>query len=350
MKKLSDNSSGQQTMRLQPLPPEKHRQWDRLIAPYRMRELFHQSVWLDYLEATQGVKKALYQLQVGSEILGYFCGGITVKGPFKILGSPLSGWGTNFMGPIVNEDVDPAAFLDALDDLARRERISMIEIESRIFSSEVMAKSGYEAAAGQTYLIHLTPRDPEKVWKTLDKKRRTGIRKATKNGLTVEDTDDPKVVDEYFRQYCDLLAGKNMVPTYSLERPRKLFNYLKSKDMLFALRVRTKSGEVVATGLFPHDDRSMYFWGGASVLSSRHLCPNDLLHWHAMTLAAQRGIELYDMSGYGQFKKKFGGELVHLQRWHKCYSSVTRVARYVYRSQYFLRQKLLGRFAKRAEG
>ena len=38
-----------------------------------------------------------------------------------------------------------------------------------------------------------------------------------------------------------------------------------------------------------------------------------------MCLGLQRGLRCYDMSGYGRFKSKFGGELVTLRRWHKAY-------------------------------
>jgi lipid II:glycine glycyltransferase (peptidoglycan interpeptide bridge formation enzyme) len=100
--------------------------------------------------------------------------------------------------------------------------------------------------------------------------------------------------------------------------------------MLFALRVRDASARVIATGLFLHDDRSLYFWGGASWQAVRHRCPNELLHWTAMSLAAGRGVARYDMSGSGQFKKKFGGQLVALKRWHKTYHRTARWGRRAY--------------------
>ena len=46
-----------------------------------------------------------------------------------------------------------------------------------------------------------------------------------------------------------------------------------------------------------------------------------------MCLGLQRGLRCYDMSGYGRFKSKFGGELVTLRRWHKAYWRSARWAR-----------------------
>ena len=340
--------AGAKPLRIEPLPKEEEANWDRLVRPYETRELFHQLVWLDYLEATQGAKKVLYRLMAGSDCMGYFCGAVVKKGPFKVFATPLKGWGTNFMGPIADRDLDQQAFLRALDELARREGFDMVEMESRALSGEILAKAGYEPTEGKTYLVQLGPENPEAMWKNLDSTCRNRIRKAQKSGLVVEDADDPMMVEEFYQQYTALLARKKQPSPYSRERPRQLFDYLKKKDMLFALRIKSKSGEVVATGLFPHDERSMYFWGGASPLAFRQFCPNEFLHWSAMSLAAERGLQTYDMCGYGQFKKKFGGELVYLKRWHKCYSPVTRLARKMYQTYYGYRQRILGGLAKPA--
>src|SRR5207244_10750310 len=53
--------------------------------------------------------------------------------------------------------------------------------------------------------------------------------------------------------------------------------------------------------------------------------------WGVMRLAASRGLRLYIMSGYGRFKRKFGGTLIELARWHKCCWRTARLARRAYR-------------------
>jgi SAM-dependent methyltransferase len=50
-----------------------------------------------------------------------------------------------------------------------------------------------------------------------------------------------------------------------------------------------------------------------------------------MQWAAKRGLGSYNMSGHGRFKRKFGGALVEVLRWHKCYSRSARWARAGYR-------------------
>jgi 2-polyprenyl-3-methyl-5-hydroxy-6-metoxy-1,4-benzoquinol methylase len=111
-----------------------------------------------------------------------------------------------------------------------------------------------------------------------------------------------------------------------------MFGHLKKEDSLFALRVRDPQGRVLAAGLFPHDDSTLYFWSGASREDGHPLCPNDLMHWTVMRLAAGRGLRLYNMSGHGRFKRKFGGALTEVTRWHKSYWRTARWARHGYQA------------------
>src|SRR6266508_3286945 len=116
--------------RFEPLTPSEMGQWDDLIAPYPGREPFHRKVWLDYLASTRGMPTRFWAIRERGTTVGYFCGGLLTKGPFRILGSPLKGWGTNYMGPVVREDVDYGELLEAFDLLACEERLAMTEIEN----------------------------------------------------------------------------------------------------------------------------------------------------------------------------------------------------------------------------
>jgi hypothetical protein len=331
----------------EPLTTAEAAHWDGLIAPYPDRELFHCKVWLDYLAASRGVEIRFWAIREGSQTIGYFCGGVLRKGPFRILGSPLKGWGTNFMGPVLNSASAHDKLLTAMDSLAAAEHLAMIELEYRGAPEEAYGAADYEPVRSWTFLVNLVPGDSDAMWQALDSTCRNRIRKAMKAELTFEDSDDPAIADEFYDQYTDLMRHKGLVPSYPRHHPRLLFQYLKKADLLFALRIRDKTGRILATGLFPHDDRTMYFWGGASWQAGRQLCPNEFLHWSAMTLAAKRGLLTYNTCGHGQFKSKFGGALLELKRWHKCYWRTARWARRGY-EVYFQNQIRLRGWWKRA--
>ena len=332
---------------LQPLSAEQAARWDELIAPYPGRELFHRRAWLDYLAESRGIDVRMWTIRNGEGSLGYFCGGIVQKGPFKVLGSPLKGWGTNSMGPVVRADASDLELLHALDDLARRERLAMTELEHTALDEDALRALRYEPVPSATYVVSLTPGDEETMWHRLDSTCRNRIRKAMRSGLVVEDTDDPAIADEFYDQYTDLMARKGLVPPYARQSPRLLVRHLRRAGLLVALRVRDAEGRIVATGLFPHDEHTVYFWGGASWHDSRDLCPNDLMHWTLMRMAASRGIVRYNMCGDGRFKRKFGGQLQALRRWRKCYWRSARWAQRGY-ALYFQRRITVQGWLQRA--
>ena len=329
---------------LEPLTEQQYRRWDELLERFPSRQLFHRRAWLDYLAASRGAVIKMWSLQDSRHTVGYFCGGLIQKGPFRILGSPLRGWGTNFMGPVADEEVDGTAFLAALDVVAREERIHMTELEYPGQPNGSLQAADYEAEGGLTYVVSLTPFEPRACWERIHSKKKNQIRKAIKSGLTVEDTDDPAVADEFYERFEDLMRRKGRVPPYSREYPRLLFRHLKPAGLLFSLRVRDSSGAILATGLFPHDAETVYFWGGSSWQEGRDLNPNDFLQWSAIRLASEHGLKAYNMCGPGRFKRGFGGDLLELRRWHKSYSLPARWARRGYEMYFRAWIRLATRF------
>src|SRR5271167_935943 len=180
---------------LEPLTNEEQATWDARIAGYETAHLFHRRAWLDYLAESQAVENRYWAIREAGKTAGYFCAGIFNKGPFRILGSPLKSWGTNFMGPVVNSDFCAAAFLQALDDLAASEGVAMIEIENPILGADLMTSRGYDVKVESTYIIELTPHDEDLVWKRIDKKDHSTVRKARRLGLTVMESSDAGMTD-----------------------------------------------------------------------------------------------------------------------------------------------------------
>ena len=328
---------------LEPLTKEEQATWDARIANYESAHLFHRQVWLDYLAESQGVEIRQWAIREAGDTVGYFCAGTFTKGPFRILGSPLKGWGTNFMGPVVNPGFDPHAFLAAVDGLADRENIATIEIENPILGHDLMSSSGYEVAKDSTYIVALTPHDEAPVWERIDKKDRSTVRKARRAGLTVVECNDASVTDEYYDQFTEVMTRKGLFPSYERARPRLLFKHLYPKGMLLALQILSPEGKPIASGLFPHDEKTIYYWGGASRIAGRQHSPNDLMHWSVMEWAIQHGLTAYNMCGPGKFKQKFGGDLVPTLRWQKYYSPMARLGRAAYARYLWMRIRLRGR-------
>jgi len=205
----------------------------------------------------------------------------------------------------------------------------------------VLESYGFIVHKGVTHVCPL-PTDEDTAWCHLKSTCRNRIRKAEENGLVGEMTDDPSIVDHYYGQFREVYAKQGMIVPFGKDRPRSLFDHLLLADRVFPVWVKYK-GTVIASGLFPHDARCVYFWGAASWLHYQHLCPNELLHWTVMKLAIARGIPLFDMcGGTSQFKNKFGGSDIPASRYSRSTLPLLRAARQVYWSAHFMKLKILG--------
>jgi GNAT acetyltransferase-like protein len=316
--------------RIEPLAPDESARWDELITPYDTAGVFHRNAWLEFLTVTRGVDFRRWAIREGGQTRGYLCGAIQRKGPFAALGSPLTGWQTPYMGPVVNRDIDFGGVLDALDLLAREENLAVVELANPELPEHVMRAAGYDDKAAWTLLVPLTPGEPAAMWNGLHSKCRNQVRKAQKSGLTIDETESPDIVDEYYDQYTAAMHNRGVPVQYPRNHAHKLFSCLAKADLLFALRARDAAGCVLATGLFPHDQHAAYYWAGASWPDARELCPNDLLQWHLMCLAANHGLTRYDLLGTGHFKSKFGGTPAPWTRWRRFRRPTARWAWHTY--------------------
>lgn len=230
------------------------------------------------------------------------------------------------MGPVVGDEFSQESFLHALDALAQQDRLAMIEIETPALSEQTFRSFGYHAVSR----LNMTVQLDSAMWKRLDPRARTKVRKARSHGLTVSLTDNPAIADEFYNQCSARLLEKKLVVSFGRKCPHLLYKYLAPQDLLFVLHVRDRDGNVAATALCPHDERMMYGWGRSSARHSWGFAPNEFLQWCAMELGVQRGLSLYDVCNYGEFFSKFGGQLHECNRWHKCYLRSASLARWGY--------------------
>jgi hypothetical protein len=309
--------------------------WDQRILRFDSKTLFHESAWLDFV-LESGPRRTInyYEITRLGKIVGYFCAILKRKAMLTLCESPLVGRGMHW-GPIVNNDIDPAELAEAFLDLCRRERIAHFEVCHEPLPSEVMQRFGFTPSVG---VGHVCPLDGgiDAVWNRMRGTCRTRIRKAQKMGLTTEVTDDLSIADHFFRLYSDGLLRKGLKPSSGPETPRRLLAHLAPTDRVFSICVK-HHGDIIGAAFYPHDERAMYFWDGASDSVWLHMSPNELLHWTAIQLAVARGIPMFKMSGGlmpqppNRFVAKFGGEARHFTVYRKSLVPLLAPVRRAYR-------------------
>jgi hypothetical protein len=71
--------------------------WEQ-ISEYENYHVFQSRTWIDFIAKTQNAAPIVASVKDGDQTLGFFVGLIVQKLGLRILGSPLRGWSTDFMG------------------------------------------------------------------------------------------------------------------------------------------------------------------------------------------------------------------------------------------------------------
>lgn len=316
--------------------------WDLLIKNYEQKTLFHESCWLDHITDIHPRSRIDYfVIRDGGADLGYFCAQRIRKFGLPIYGSPLPGTGTNYMGPLCQVDTDKRALIEAIVHACRRSGAAHLELSAAWLSDELAAATRLSVDRRLTHLVPL-PETEQEAWGCIKSTARNRVKKAMREGLIAEITSDPAVIDQFFEQLCEVFGKQGMAPPYGIERPRSLFQRLTAANRLLAVRVR-HDDEVMAAGLFPYDDRCIYFWGAGSWIKFQHLCPNELLQWTVIRCAVERGIPTYDMcGGESRFKDKFGGSDVSYNLYSRSLIPLLSPARQAYKQFHWWRLRFRG--------
>ncbi len=291
-----------------PLPEVDWAELDRFAD----RHLFQTRPWLEFLAEVQGAEPVIARLQDGAATLGYFTGLIIQRWGVRFLGSPLPGWTTPYMGFNLAPQVPRRLAAAALPDLAfRRLGCIHVELRDRWLTDADASGLGYGHRRdvgfdARTFEVDLAA-DEDVMFGRMASACRRAIRKAEKTGVIIEEARDLAFAAEFYDQLREVFLRQGLVPTYDIERVRALIRHLQPAGMLLLLRARDPDGRCIATGIFPAFNDMMFFWGGASYRAFQHYRPNEALHWYAMRYWKARGVRRYDLGGYMDYKRKYGG-------------------------------------------
>jgi CelD/BcsL family acetyltransferase involved in cellulose biosynthesis len=269
------------------------------------RLVFQTREWLEFLSAAFDAEPVVCSVLEGQARVGYFTGLLTRRFGVRILGSPLPGWTTSYMGFNLAEGVSRREALGELLAYAHDVlRCAHVEVRDRLLPPEPHGGARIKQESFDTLEVDLEA-DEDELYSRMESRSRGAIRKAAKANVTIEPTADHVFADEYYAQLEDVFANQSLAPTYGIEVVRALIEHLQPTGRLLLLRALSAEGECIATGIFPGMNTTAYFWGGAS-WRSRPIPPvNEALIWEAMRYWKSRGVRALDL-GAGDYKRKFG--------------------------------------------
>jgi CelD/BcsL family acetyltransferase involved in cellulose biosynthesis len=328
---------------LERLDASRH-DWAELDG-YADRVIFQTRPWLSFVAATQNAELVLAAVKNGQTTVGYFTGLIVERYGFRILGSPLPGWTTSYLGFNLADGVPRPAAVEALLPFAFRTlRCSHVEVRDRWLLPSELDGLGLQWSAAQTQVIDLQP-DENALFARMTSACRRNIRKADKSGVVVEPASDAGFADDYYDQLRDVFAKQALVPTYPVDRVRALIDHVGPTGNLLLLRARDPDGQCIASAIFPWFRQTMYFWGGASYRPSQHLRPNEALIWYALQYAKRHGVTEFDFVGRGSYKTKYGTVETVVPWGRRSRSALVAQLRNAAKEGFALRQKASARLA-----
>jgi CelD/BcsL family acetyltransferase involved in cellulose biosynthesis len=322
--------------------------WDELDA-YGDRNVFQTREWLAFIEKTQHAEPVIAALSEEGKRVGFFTGLLTRRYGIRILGSPLRGWTTTYLGFNLAKGVSRRAAVEALLPFAFRS-LGCLHVELRdrdlklddVHGSAAGYVVGADYSGATVFEVDLRLTE-EEVFARMTSACRRCIRKAEKVGVTIEEADDLEFADDYYAQLREVFAKQSLVPTYDKARVTELIRHLHPTGRLLLLRARDPDGRCIATGIFPAMNRWMYFWGGASWRSHQVLRPNEALMWYAMKYWKSRGVEFCDLGGRAEYKRKWGPVEVAVPLFLISRFRAISAARTLMKKGFKVRQAALGR-------
>ncbi len=270
------------------------------------KTIFTTPEWIGFVQEDSHAKPIVLEILKGEKKVGYFTALLVEKFGIRIVASPFSGWSTCFMGFDVLYVNKIEIVTDLVEYLYRTYRCSYIEIVDRDITVEDAQHNGFVYRPVSTLELAIERSDNElfKVFKT---DCRNFIRQFERRGATIEEAvPDDDFAEEYYSQLKDVFAKQGMVPTYGIEKIKRLLSHLANTGMLLCLRVREPDGLSIATSIFLGHNKKFFFWGGASLRPFQSFRPNEYMIWYAIKYWRERGCTVFDMVGVRDYKKKFG--------------------------------------------
>lgn len=292
--------------------------WEALLERFADYTIFHTGPWLSIVQASHGVKPVCAMAEQGGECIGVWPYLEKRKGPFRAIGSPLPGWSTAYMGPLIAEHVDVHATIKAFLDHSLFRRYAYFACRTLVHRHDVdLAPFGFDLLTKfETYWIELD-RSEEELWDGLKSECRSRVRKAEKLGVEVRRETDGAFLDDFWKMSEETFAKSHIQPTHTREFCVQTWRRLAPLNRVHVLSAFVE-GRRAATLMLPFDTHTMYYWGGASFQEFREIPVNNLLHWQAIKDAKAMGLVRYDFvsseGGPGRFKKTFGPKPVDLAR------------------------------------
>ncbi len=284
--------------------------WDEFVLAYPEKTFLHSWQWGEFNRATG---ERLWRLGIyeDEKLLG-------VALVIKIVARR----GTFLFcphGPLIDwkNKTQLSTLVDYLKNLAQKEKAHFIRISPFITASDFFQNfrsAPIHMHAEITWTLDLAPTE-EQLLSAMRKTTRNLIRRAERDGVTVEIGESEHLVDIFYQLHSQTVERQHFVP-FSKKYISEEVKAFSPNNILVAI---TKVGETpIAGAIVPLDNTTGYYHHGASVASK--IPAAYLLQWRIIQELKRRGLRYYNFwgiaptddpkhpwHGLSAFKQGFGG-------------------------------------------
>lgn len=147
---------------------------------------------------------------------------------------------------------------------------------------------------GKTIAFDLT--SPEVIWENIISKNRNMIRKAEKNGITIEHGKGMNLLDKFTEIYNATMDKDHAEKYYYFKRPfyESIHNDLNNNyEMFYAVL----NGEIIAMSIMLFGNKQMHYHLSGSMIEYRNLAPSNLLLYKAALWGCEQGYKTFHLGG-----------------------------------------------------
>ena len=267
--------------------------------------------WIEFISEDSKAVPYILRISKDGKNIGYFSALRCKKFGIPIIASPFPGWSTQYMGfDLFDASLGNEILPELVKYIFKTEACYYLQINDRMLDASVVKElakqNGWQFSQGETLELGIDG-DDAFLYKNMKTDCRNFVRQFERRGATIEQAEpnDEFAVD-YFEQLKDVFAKQGLVPTYTVDKVKRLLRHLGPSGNILCLRVRDPEGKSIATSIFPAYNKRMFFWGGASYREYQHYRPNEYMIYTAMRYWRDRGCTEFDMVGNRAYKKKFG--------------------------------------------
>ena len=147
---------------------------------------------------------------------------------------------------------------------------------------------------GKTVAFELT--SPDIIWENIISKNRNMIRKAEKNGITIEHGQGMDLFDKFIEIYNATMAKDHAEDYYYFKRPfyESIHNDLSDNYEIFYAKLEDK---IIAMSIMIYANGRLNYHLSGSDIEYRNLAPSNLLLYKAALWGCEQGMKTFHLGG-----------------------------------------------------